>query len=565
MQCSLRTPGSRSRLLSKILSVVALVCLLVTGSAQLQAQDNAPEKREPFRLDVVPEEALAVIAFRPAQLLAEPTLKPIRELLLKDMERSPDMAFLGLKPMDVKSVTVIYLFLEPGETGRVPFKTVFLVETIDELKQAQMKQLFSKSELEKTNFQGKTLLTKDSKNGDTLVFLDQNSFLISDKSSGVKTVLDQLQNRDNRVWTKRLTGVSTASVAAGINMQTLRNRLGKVLIQPLTQRIPAWPMIAPIWENTEIATLGVTLQKDLSLKLIFEQKNNSEQLKQSLDGLLLLGTNMIRQFQATRGNLNRPLQPNEESYLTRLENAFTETQVTQNDTRVTFSSVFKQDLLSQMVDLTIPAILQARAAAQRSRSKYNIKLIVLALHNYYERHHHFPPAIVMGPDGKTPHSWRVELLPYLDQQALYDEYRMNEPWNSEHNLKIAETVVPVFSHPSSSKPANTGYFVVVGDGTAFNNKQGVSFKEITDGTSNTIAVVEAKRDVPWTKPEDISYDGKKLPQFGGFFENPPVNGQPATGVYFVGLCDGRVRMLQDNMDEELLKSLLTIADGKPDQ
>ncbi|MBN69306.1 MAG: hypothetical protein CME32_08515 [Gimesia sp.] len=562
MQCSLRTPGSHSRLLSIILSVV---CLLLTGSAQLQAQDKVPEKREPFRLDVVPEEALAVIAFRPAQLLAEPTLKPIRELLLKDMERSPDMAFLGLKPMDVKSVTVIYFLLDIGETGRVPFKTVFLVETIDELDQAKIKQNFWQSELEENTYQGKTLLTKGSGSEDALLFLSDHTFLFSDKTSALKKIIDHMHNRNDSIWSRRLADVSTTSVAAGINMQTLRNRLGKVLIQPLTQRIPAWPMIAPIWENTEIATLGVTLQNDLSLKLIFEQKNNSEQLKQSLDGLLLLGKNMIRQFQATRGNLNRPLQPNEESYLKRLENAFTETQVTQNDTRVTFSSVFKQELLSQMVDLTIPAILQARAAAQRSRSKYNIKLIVLALHNYYERHHHFPPAIVMGPDGKTPHSWRVELLPYLDQQALYDEYRMNEPWNSKHNLKIAETVVPVFSHPSSSKPANTGYFVVVGDDTAFNNKQGVSFKEITDGTSNTIAVVEAKRDIPWTKPEDISYDGKKLPQFGGFFENPPVNGQPVTGVYFVGLCDGRVRMLQDNIDEELLKSLLTIADGKPDQ
>ncbi|QDT22117.1 hypothetical protein HG66A1_39240 [Gimesia chilikensis] len=565
MQCSLRTPGSHSRLLSIILSVGALVCLPLTGLAQLQAQDKVPEKREPFRLDLVPEEALGVIAFRPAQLLSEPTLKPIRELLLKDMERSPDMAFLGLKPMDVKSVTVIYFLLDIRETSRSPIKTAFLFETTNELDQAKIKQNFWQSELEENTYQGKTLLTKGSGSEDALLFLSDHTFLFSDKTSALKKIIDHMHNRNDSIWSRRLADVSTTSVAAGINMQTLRNRLGKVLIQPLTQRIPAWPMIAPIWENTEIATLGVTVQNDLSLKLIFEQKNNSEQLKQSLDGLLLLGKNMIRQFQATRGNLNRPLQPNEESYLKRLENAFTETQVTQNDTRVTFSSVFKQELLSQMVDLTIPAILQARAAAQRSRSKYNIKLIVLALHNYYERHHHFPPAIVMGPDGKTPHSWRVELLPYLDQQALYDEYRMNEPWNSKHNLKIAETVVPVFSHPSSSKPANTGYFVVVGDDTAFNNKQGVSFKEITDGTSNTIAVVEAKRDIPWTKPEDISYDGKKLPQFGGFFENPPVNGQPATGVYFVGLCDGRVRMLQDNIDEELLKSLLTIADGKPDQ
>ena len=231
-------------------------------------------------------------------------------------------------------------------------------------------------------------------------------------------------------------------------------------------------------------------------------------------------------------------------------------------------------IIAILIALLLPAVQQAREAARRSTCKNNLKQIGLAMHNYHETFGMFPPGYVEEilntngghvADNEGHWAWNALLLPYLDQQALYDQYRMNEPWDSEHNLKIAETVVPVFSHPSSSKPANTGYFVVVGDGTAFGSKEGVSFKEITDGTSNTIAVVEAKRDVPWTKPEDISYDGKKLPQFGGFFENPPVNGQPATGVYFVGLCDGRVRMLQDNMDEELLKSLLTIADGKPDQ
>ncbi|QDT28465.1 hypothetical protein Enr10x_38090 [Gimesia panareensis] len=563
MKCALYSIRHRSRL-SLFLPAVVLICCLFS-SLQLRAEDNETAIREPFRLDLVPEEALGVIAFRPAQLLAEPVIKPIRELLLKDQPHNFREGSLGLMPTDVKAVTMIFLFQEPGESGRTPFKNVFLIETIEKLNQAQMKQLFSKSPLVETEFQGKTLLTKGSNDGDTLVFLDEDSFLISDRSSGVKTIIDQLQNRDNRVWSKRLAPVATASVAGGINMQALRSRLGEALIQPLTQRIPAWPMIAPIWQNTEIATLGITLQKGLSLELLFEQNNNSEQLKQSLEGLLLLGKNMIRQFQTTREKLNRPLRPEEVSYLKRLEQVFTETQVTQDNSRVTFKSVFKQDLLSQMVDLTIPAILQARAAARRSVSKNNIKHIMLALHNYHDRYHHFPPAVVMGPDGKTPHSWRVELLPYLDQQALYDKYRMNEPWDSEHNLKIAETVVPVFSHPNSDKPANSCYFAVTGDGTAFGNKQGVSFKDITDGTSNTIAIVEAKRDIPWTKPEDIHFDGKKLPKFGGFSENPPVNGQPAIGVYYVGSCDGRARMIMDNIDEELLKTLLTIADGKPDQ
>ena len=178
---------------------------------------------------------------------------------------------------------------------------------------------------------------------------------------------------------------------------------------------------------------------------------------------------------------------------------------------------------------------------------------MLALHNYHQVHKHFPPAVVLGPDGKTPHSWRVELLPFLDQQALYDSYKMNEPWDSEHNKKIAETLVPVYHNPNSENQKNASYFVVVGKDTPFGTKEGVSFAEMTDGTSNIIAIVEADRDTPWTKPEDISFDGKKLPDFGGYHD----------GGYHTGYCDGSVHFISSRIDPETLKSLLIFNDGKP--
>ncbi|MEQ9071442.1 MAG: DUF1559 domain-containing protein, partial [Gimesia chilikensis] len=248
----------------------------------------------------------------------------------------------------------------------------------------------------------------------------------------------------------------------------------------------------------------------------------------------------------------RPLPPPLNLQFKLIEEALSSAQVTQDKKQVRFSLSLNDETCAQLIALTVPAVMQARAAARRSVAKNNIKQIMLALHNYHDRYGHFPPAVVMGPDGKTPHSWRVELLPYLDQQTLYDQYRMNEPWDSEHNRKIAETVVPVFQNPGSKKPANSAYFAVVGDGTAFGNKQGVSFKDITDGTSNTIAIVEADRDIPWTKPEDINYDGKKLPKFGGFHQ----------GGYNVGICDGSVKFISEQINKETLKFLLLIADGE---
>ena len=552
MQCSLRTPGSRSRLLTIILSVVALVCLLLTGSAQLQAQDKVPEKREPFRLDLVPEEALGVIAFRPAQLLSASMNKPIRELALKEYQTNADFGVLGINPTDVTSITLIYMPLQAGETGNLPIKFAVVVKSTQKLDRQQIQKKFTKIELKETTHKGITFLTQDATDGDSLLFLDEHVFVLSDKASAIKQIIVQMNDRKNSVWQERLQPVASASVAGGVNMETARSLVGGPLIQQLAQRIPIWPMLSPLWERTDIAALGITVDKSLTLELIFDQEQHSQEIKQSLSGLLEMGKNMLQSFKAAAEQRDRPLPPPLNLQFKLIEEALSSAQVTQDKKQVRFSLSLNDETCAQLIALTVPAVMQARAAARRSVAKNNIKQIMLALHNYHDRYGHFPPAVVTGPDGKTPHSWRVELLPYLDQQALYDQYRMNEPWDSEHNRKIAETAVPVFQNPGSKKPANSAYFAVVGDGTAFGNKQGVSFKDITDGTSNTIAIVEADRDIPWTKPEDITYDGKKLPKFGGFHQ----------GGYNVGICDGSVKFISEQINKETLKFLLLIADGE---
>jgi hypothetical protein len=124
----------------------------------------------------------------------------------------------------------------------------------------------------------------------------------------------------------------------------------------------------------------------------------------------------------------------------------------------------------------------------------------------------------MGPDGKTPHSWRVELLPFLDEKRLYDEYRLNEPWDSPHNKVILRNMPNCFRSPfADEKSTNSSYYALVGKGTIFEGKDGIPIRDITDGTSNTLMFVEAKRDVPWTRPADIPFDpGKPVPPLGGY-------------------------------------------------
>ncbi len=189
------------------------------------------------------------------------------------------------------------------------------------------------------------------------------------------------------------------------------------------------------------------------------------------------------------------------------------------------------------------------------KSKNHLKQLALAMHNFHDVYRHFPPAVVIGPDGKTPHSWRVELLPFLEGESLYHEYRMNEPWDSPANKKILDQMPAVFRSPfDDPKSTKSGYYVFTGPGTVFDGSKGTSIPDIIDGTSNTLFVVEAKQDVPWTKPADIPFDPTKPPSsVHGFVE----------GQFFAAFADGSVRAMENDKVKDQLVWLILRNDGHP--
>jgi beta-lactamase regulating signal transducer with metallopeptidase domain len=191
---------------------------------------------------------------------------------------------------------------------------------------------------------------------------------------------------------------------------------------------------------------------------------------------------------------------------------------------------------------------------ERSRQAMNnLKMLALAMHNYHDKHKHFPPAVVMGPDGKTPHSWRVELLPFLDAEKLFREYRENEPWDSPINAKVLRHMPDVFRSPfDAANSTDSSYYVFTGPGTIFDGPNGTPISSITDGTSNTLLVVESERNIPWTKPEDIPFDpNKPLPTLGGYVE----------GRFLAALADGSARRFETDKIKDLLKALIMRNDG----
>ncbi len=188
------------------------------------------------------------------------------------------------------------------------------------------------------------------------------------------------------------------------------------------------------------------------------------------------------------------------------------------------------------------------------------KQLALAWHNYHDVYEHFPTAVSFDAQGKkTRLSWRVHMLPFLEQRQLYDEFRLNEPWDSEHNRKLIARMPAIF-RPANEKLAAEGktkFVMPLGEKTIGSvEKRQISLRDITDGTSNTIMLVEADdaHAVVWTKPDDLEIDLAK-----------PLSGlavRPA-GAFLVARCDGSVDFLRTTIDPKQLAAMFTRAGGEP--
>jgi prepilin-type processing-associated H-X9-DG protein len=207
------------------------------------------------------------------------------------------------------------------------------------------------------------------------------------------------------------------------------------------------------------------------------------------------------------------------------------------------------------VGLLLPAVQKVRSAAARVASQNNLKQISIAMLNYESAYGKFPPAAICDKNGKPLLSWRVAILPFIEQNNLYNQFKLDEPWDSEHNKKLASVVVKVYTHPEQPDQLSgiCHYRLFYGKDAMFDLKNGRGLATITDGLSNTIAVVEAAEGVPWAKPDDFAYDPKKpLPKFATF----------SSGGFNAAFGDGSVRFLSHSLPEKTLRAYITANGGE---
>ncbi|MBW3540316.1 MAG: DUF1559 domain-containing protein [Planctomycetes bacterium] len=198
----------------------------------------------------------------------------------------------------------------------------------------------------------------------------------------------------------------------------------------------------------------------------------------------------------------------------------------------------------------------------RHSCKNQLKQIALALHNYHEDYGCFPPAYVADERGRPMHSWRVLLLPYVDELPLYKQYRFDEPWDGPNNLKVGAQMPRIYLCPDddrlSFRAATTTYMALTGPGTSFEANRCTGIIDIRDGLETTLLVVESPRSpVPWTKPVDVS-----PASLYNLLKSTPRTSTPHEEGVNVVWVDGRVTTLPTDVSRATLNAISTVAGGE---
>ena len=210
----------------------------------------------------------------------------------------------------------------------------------------------------------------------------------------------------------------------------------------------------------------------------------------------------------------------------------------------------------------------AREAARRTTSQNNIKQIALALYVFHERHGKLPALYSTDASGKPLLSWRVHLLPYLENEELYLRFRLDEPWDSEHNQALIREMPVVFRCPETAVDRFVTNYLAISSESSFltspakamfgaTTPLGISTKQVSDGTSFTIAIVEVSDDraCEWTRPQDFRVVADSPLDGLGHARDPKV--------FLTAFGDGSTRVLSRDLDLKTFLGLTTRNGGEP--
>lgn len=506
----------------------------------------------------VPSNALGFVRIAFHDVWTQESMKPVREQLAKsepfqDMEKS-----LGIKFGEFDTLT--FFMLPPGGGSMEPAIIIAVTTNQPIPKDKLLGALLI--EPQEQRHQGKTyFVTK--RNAGNPAGPQPRGHLFFAADAAVHFVGDRLflvgeQRELQRYFDRQDWAAGQGSLGAALKLAEKKHafvaafQVSDQIHEEITRRpLPGEAAFLRPLLDVQSGTLVLDFNDKarLAMELSFPKEATAKESRNAL----ATGLDMIKRLLASNDS---PELKNEEWFTKMAQEALAaleSVQLTQEKQVVRGTMETKS---VPLVATLLPAIQKARITSKRMQSANNLKQIALAMHNYHDTYRHFPPQALRDKNDKPLLSWRVAILPFIEQDALYRQFKLDEPWDSEHNKKLLAQMPSIYApvNVNTKEKYETYYQAFAGKGSAFEPGETIRFQDIPDGTSNTIMVVEAADSVPWTKPEDLPFDpAKPLPKLGAEFPD----------IFLAAFCDGSVHDIKKTIDPKKLLSFILRNSGEP--
>jgi hypothetical protein len=529
------------------------------GPTEAAPATSNPEHRpaQPVDVSFVPADAAIAVIMRPQTLLAGPNAEwmPVEVITAVGTQE------FGVDPVQIDETTV---FLVPPPAAR-PNEEPAVGVVVRFMKPYAKAAILAKlTHPLSAEFDGKTLYLLAGPGNNCVTFPDDHTIIFGAR----KTVTDMLtaKNVDSPLVKMMKSTDCSGTYTVLASFDAMRDLITEGLAKtpPLPPALDQFRKIPMLISSAKIQ-LDLTNGADFSVTLHAIDDQAAGELLDLLNNGIAMGRQIVLgQVRQSMGNpSNDPVQQAAGKYSARLVNLmFDKVKPIRAGQNIKMAVTTESGPMAVgvMVALLLPAVQAAREAAYRNQSQGKMKQLGLALLNYESAYGRLPQRAICDKQGKPLLSWRVAMLPYLEEGQLYKEFHLDEAWDSPHNKPLIARIPDSLCNPHRPKDGKTNYLVPVGSEFAFDSKTtangGRTIADITDGTSRTIAILEADEDraVIWTKPEDLEINpANPLAGLGHFNTN---------GNFFAVFFDDHVQVVPGTVDPQVFKASLTIAGGE---
>lgn len=533
-------------MLKKSLLTILFATIVATTLTPAEAQQAAFKDTK-----LIPSSAIAAVFLHPKAILEDPTM----ELMPRELLSALGKRELGIDPCEIESAMV--LMDNVGDDQRPPGFSVTIRFSSEQTLSDNILERTEKDEL-----RGKPIYRTGSSEYEPVIYLPNDKTIVFGMESFIKKMLSAKNAKSGLIELVNNSQGDKDHVNAFLNVEPIRGFLDDNL--PAEDQIPLpFQSFRSLPDEIESASLRLSFanQESNFLKLNATDEEAGKKVMRTMEQALNMGRGMLMSTIANELSNQPDLMNALEAYDERAGDKIEEMLKPKLEGgTLTFKGGADQAQLSNvavvgtLIGMLLPAVQQVRGASRRTVSMNNLRQICLASLNYESAYMKFPSNIE-DEDGEPLLSWRVAILPFIEQNALYNEFHLDEPWDSDHNIKLLDRMPEVFKSPNVDSDTKTVYLGFEGEGTMHDpDEERIGFGNITDGSSNTIWATEANEAaaIEWSKPQGLEFDE----------DNPGKDvGDLRPGGFIVVLCDGSTHFVSSDIDMETLANMILRADG----